>query len=57
MEVIQGFVFAKDTLMITVQEATEADFGSICNISHEILFAGETYGNDETFTAAEAQQN
>jgi ribosomal protein S18 acetylase RimI-like enzyme len=54
--VIKGFVFAKDTLMIAVREATEADFEPIWNIFHEILVAGETYGNDETFTAAEAQQ-
>lgn len=42
--------------MITLRQATEADFGAIWTIFQEIIAAGDTYVQDETCTAEQARQ-
>ncbi len=42
--------------MIDIRMATEEDFEAIWQIFHEIIIAGDTYVNDETFTAQAAHQ-
>lgn len=42
--------------MLDIRMATENDFEAIWQIFHEIIVAGDTYVNDETFTADAAHQ-
>lgn len=42
--------------MIALRMATAADFEAIWKIFHEIIVAGDTYPDDETCTAHQAQQ-
>ena len=42
--------------MISLRTATEADFEAIWTIFHEIIVAGDTYVQDDTFTAEQARQ-
>src|SRR5688572_3537314 len=42
--------------MITLRPATEEDFQAIWAIFREIIIAGDTYVNDETFTEEEARR-
>lgn len=42
--------------MIQVRAATEHDFPAIWAIFQEVIKAGDTYANDETFTEQEAHQ-
>jgi L-amino acid N-acyltransferase YncA len=42
--------------MISLRIATEDDFDAIWKIFHEIIVAGDTYVQDETFTAEQARQ-
>ena len=42
--------------MVTIRPASAGDFAAIWEIFHEIIVAGDTYVNDETFTANQARQ-
>ena len=42
--------------MISMRPATEDDFPSIWSIFQEIIAAGDTYTQDETFSEHEARQ-
>ena len=42
--------------MISLRQATEADFEAIWQIFYETIVAGDTYVQDETFTAEQARQ-
>src|SRR6187549_552303 len=42
--------------MIDIRAASENDFEAIWQIFHTIIVAGDTYVNDETFTAEAARQ-
>ena len=42
--------------MVIIRPASAGDFAAIWEIFHEIIVAGDTYVNDETFTADQARQ-
>jgi L-amino acid N-acyltransferase YncA len=46
----------QDDLMIDIRPATENDFPAIWTIFQEIIATGDTYANDETFTAEQGRQ-